>query len=220
MDTAPLRDAYRALLDAAAVVAEQGGATAVPQDGEWDADRILAHIALVDAATLATAATIASGSAATYDNRHSHDTWTSRRVTALAGGNAGLRDRIRRQGEALCSLSAVLSDAELDVAVPTLLLSHDEVVLDQPSRYRSRPFLPAWRKTTSPSTQHNYLPCRTTEQGPQAPPETSPPCQVERSRLDPVSRPRAWRRRVAGVRQPSTRTLNRSPRFLDCVGLP
>ncbi|MDT0262662.1 hypothetical protein [Jatrophihabitans lederbergiae] len=132
MDTAPLRDAYRALLDAAAVVAEQGGATAVPQDGEWDADRILAHIALVDAATLATAATIASGSAATYDNRHSHHTWTSRRVTALAGGNAGLRDRIRRQGEALCSLSAVLSDAELDVAVPTLLLSHDEVVLDQP----------------------------------------------------------------------------------------
>lgn len=101
-------------------------------DGEWDADRILAHIALVDAATLATAATVASGTVTTYDNRHSHDTWTTRRVTALAGGNAGLQDPIRRQGEALCSLSAVLSDTELDVAVPTLLLSHDEVVLDQP----------------------------------------------------------------------------------------
>ncbi len=132
MDTTPLRDAYRALLDAAALMAEQGDDTDVPQDGGWDADRILAHIALVDAATLATASTVASGAATTYDNRLSHDTWTTRRVTALAGGNAGLQDRIRRQGEALCSLSAALSDAELDVAVPTLLLSHDEVVIDQP----------------------------------------------------------------------------------------
>ncbi len=132
MDTAPLRDAYRALLEAADLMAEQGGNAVVPQDGGWDADRILAHIALVDAATIATASTVASGAATTYDNRLSHDAWTARRVTALAGGGAGLRERIRRQGEALCALGAALSDAELDINVPTLLLSHDEAVVDQP----------------------------------------------------------------------------------------
>lgn len=137
METTPLSDAYRALLDAAAEVAQQGGAPAVPADGEWDADQILAHIALVDAAALATAATVASGVATTFDNRLSQDTWTISRVTALAGGTAGLQNRVRRQGEALRSLSAALSDAELDVLVPTLLLSHDEVVVDQPVPLRA-----------------------------------------------------------------------------------
>jgi hypothetical protein len=49
------------------------------------------------------------------DNRIAHDTWTIERVIALAGGNAGLRDRIRLQGDALCALGGpMLSEAELD----------------------------------------------------------------------------------------------------------
>jgi len=137
MDTTRSPDAYARLLDAAAHVAGRSGDTVTPPNGGWDADRILAHIALVDAATLATAATVASGAAATYDNRLSHDAWTTTRVTALAGGNPGLQDRIRRQGDALCSLSAVLSDAELDTAIPTLLLSDGEALVDQPVPLRA-----------------------------------------------------------------------------------
>ncbi len=131
MDTTELRDAYATLLDAAAHVAQRADVTLTPPDGEWDADRILAHIALVDAATLATAATVASGAGATYDNRLSLEDWTTNRVLVHAGGNAGLQDRIRCQGDALCALGTVLSDAELDTAVPTLLLSADEVLVDE-----------------------------------------------------------------------------------------
>jgi hypothetical protein len=134
MDTTPLRDAYRTLLDAAA----SGDMTLVPPAGEWNADQILAHVAIVNAATIAAASAVASGANTTYDNRLAHDTWTIERVIAVAGGNAGLRERIRLQGEALCILGGpALSDAELDTLVPTLLLSHDTVLVDQPLPLRS-----------------------------------------------------------------------------------
>jgi hypothetical protein len=133
MDTTPLRDAYRALLDAAATVADSGDTSPVPPTGEWNADQILAHVAIVNATTITTVSSAATGATATYDNRIALDTWTIDRVIALAGGNAGLRDRIRLQGDALCALGGpMLSEAELDTLVPTLLLSNDTVLVDQP----------------------------------------------------------------------------------------
>jgi hypothetical protein len=137
MDTTPLRDAYHALLDAAATVAESGDTSPVPPTGEWNADQILAHVALVNAATIAAVSSVASGANTTYDNRIALDTWTIERVIAIAGGNAGLRDRIRLQGDALCALGGpALSDAELDTLVPTLLLSNDTVMVDEPMPLR------------------------------------------------------------------------------------
>jgi len=137
MDTTRLRDAYSTLLAAASHVAQRAHDTRIPLDGGWDADRILAHIAIVDAATLATAATVASGAAGTYDNRLSHEVWTTNRVRNRAGGYTGLQHRIHRQGEALCALATTLSEAELDTAIPTLLLSDDEVLVDQPVPLRA-----------------------------------------------------------------------------------
>lgn len=133
LDTATLRDAYRALLDAAATVAGPGGTSPVPPAGEWNADQILAHVALVSAATIAAVSSVASGANTTYDNRIAGDTWTIERTIALAGGNSGLRDRIRLQGDALCALGGpMLSEAELDTLVPARLLSNDTVLVDQP----------------------------------------------------------------------------------------
>jgi hypothetical protein len=132
MDTAPLRDAYRTLLEAADTV--DTGAT--PGPGEWNADQILAHVSLVNAATLAAASCVAAGSNTTYDNRTASDTWTIDRVIALTGGAAGLRERIRLQGEALCALGPALSETELDTPVPALLLSGDTVLVDQPMALR------------------------------------------------------------------------------------
>ena len=132
MDTTPLKDAYRALLDAAATVADSAGGT-VPPAGEWNADQILAHVSLVSALTIAAASSVASGALATYDNRIAAEPWTIERVIALAGGNAGLRDRIRQQGDALCLHDALmLSEAEYDTLVPTRLLSSGTVLVDQP----------------------------------------------------------------------------------------
>ncbi len=132
MDTTLLQDAYRALLDAAATVADSGDTSSNPPAGEWNADQILAHVAIVNAATIAAVSSIAAGVNTTYDNRIALDTWTIERVIALAGGNAGLRDRIRLQGDVLCALGGpALSEAELDTPVPTLLLSNDTVLVDQ-----------------------------------------------------------------------------------------
>jgi hypothetical protein len=136
MDTAPLRAAYRALLEAADTVAESGRAKPSPA-GEWNADQILAHVAILTAATIAAASSVASGANTTYDNRLAQDSWTIDRLIANAGGNVGLRERIRAQGEALCALGGpALSEAELDTLVPTLLLSNDKVLVDQPMRLR------------------------------------------------------------------------------------
>ncbi|MFD0690640.1 hypothetical protein [Actinomadura fibrosa] len=133
MDTIPLGTAYRALLDAAATVADSGGPDLVPPPGEWNADQILAHVTLINAITLAAVSAIASGTNATYDNRLALDAWSIQRAITLAGGNAGLRERIRLQGEALCALGGpMLSDAELDTPVPTRLLSNGTVLVDQP----------------------------------------------------------------------------------------
>lgn len=137
MDTTPLRAAYGDLLDAAAVVTRRSAELVDPPGGGWGAARVLAHVALVDAVTLAAVATVASGAAATYDNRLSHDDWTTRRLVSLTGGGEGLQDRVRRQGEALCVLGGALSDAELDTAVPTLLLTGGETLVDQPVPLRA-----------------------------------------------------------------------------------
>lgn len=130
-DTAPLRDACSALLEAAATVAD-ADTTVIPPAGEWNADQILAHVSIVNAATITAAYAIASGTNTTYDNRIALDTWTINHVIELAGGNAGLRERIRQQTDVLCALvDPVLSETELDTPVPTRLLSNDTVLVDQ-----------------------------------------------------------------------------------------
>ncbi|MFD0345650.1 hypothetical protein ACFQ0M_05345 [Kitasatospora aburaviensis] len=80
---------------------------------------------------------MAAGANTTYDNRLAQDTWTIDRVIELAGGTAGLRERIRCQAESLCALGgSALSGPELDTPVPTLLLSHGTVLVDAPVSLR------------------------------------------------------------------------------------
>ncbi|MGW1037162.1 hypothetical protein ACWD4Z_33835 [Streptomyces antibioticus] len=133
MDTTPLRDAYGALLNAASTVAESSDASPAPPAGEWNADQILAHVTLINAATITAISSAATGAITTYDNRTAQDAWTLDSVITLAGGNAGLRDRIRVQADALCALGGpMLSETELDTLIPALLLSNGKVLVDQP----------------------------------------------------------------------------------------
>jgi hypothetical protein len=133
MDLTQLQLAHRELLKAAAAVAAADDPSPAPPPGEWRADQILAHVVLVEAATIAAVSAVVSRAVTTYDNRISHDPWTLDRVISLAGGNAVLRERIRCQGDALAALCGpTLSEVELDTPVPALLISHDQVLVEQP----------------------------------------------------------------------------------------
>jgi hypothetical protein len=129
MDITPLREAFRELLEAAAKVDAAGLKAAAP-DGEWDADRIVAHVSLITAGTASAVASVAAGSHAFYDNRLAQDTWTIDRLVARTGGGAELRKRLTLQADGLCALGEALGEAELDTQVPSLLVSKGEVMLD------------------------------------------------------------------------------------------
>lgn len=136
MDTTALREAYRTLLDAASDVAS-AATEPIPPAGEWDADQILAHVVIIDAATISTTSDVLSCAHATYDNRVSQDAWTLSHIVEVTGGNVGLRERIRAQGEALCALAGpTLSEIEADTLVPTRLVSKDAILVDQPMSLR------------------------------------------------------------------------------------
>lgn len=130
LDTTTLREAYDSLLEAAATV-DDSARLRTPPPGEWNADRILAHVCLVTAGTIAAVAAVAAGEHTTYDNRHALDTWTIDRVAEQAGGPCGLRERLRRQAEILCGFGGpALSDPELDSPVPLLGLSAGALLTD------------------------------------------------------------------------------------------
>ncbi|MFI5713682.1 hypothetical protein [Kribbella sp. NPDC051620] len=132
MDSTTVQEAFGALLDVAGTVAAAGDAVVTPAAGEWNAEQVLAHVAIVNATTIAAAASIAAGTVTAYDNRIAHDPWTLEHVIAVSGGMAGLQERIRRQGVALCTFDDDgLSEIELDTLVPTLLVSHDAVQVNQ-----------------------------------------------------------------------------------------
>jgi hypothetical protein len=132
MNDSDLRQAFSELLDAAATVAGAGADGSIQPSGGWNADQILAHVTLVNAATIAAVSSVTTGTIATYDNRLTADAWTIDRVIGLAGGNLGLRERIRRQGDALCALVPTLTGTELDTLIPTLLISDKVVLVDRP----------------------------------------------------------------------------------------
>jgi hypothetical protein len=126
LDTASLRRAY-ADLDG---VARSGGFRP-PLPGEWDAEHTLAHIASADASIAAAALAIAAGQRPTYDNRVSLDESNLQRIIRQAGSLPELTDLVRRNGELLCSAAGQLSGDELNLRLPVLIVSGDEVVVDE-----------------------------------------------------------------------------------------
>jgi hypothetical protein len=127
MDTTDLRGAYDKLLDAAAIP-NLGEAA----DGGWDADHILAHLLSIDAGIAAVALGVVAGTRPTFDNRISHDSWNLDRIIAEHADRAQLIGHVRSQGAVLCDIADQLHEEACSVLVPTLLLSNNKVVVDQP----------------------------------------------------------------------------------------
>ena len=127
MDTTALHSAYDRLLDVAARP-DLGD----PDDAGWDADQVLAHVLAVDAGIAAVALAVVSGSRPTFDNRVSLDPWNLRRIIGEHGGRPELIQHVRDQAAVLCAIAEQLGDDATSVLVPSLLLSNDAVLVDQP----------------------------------------------------------------------------------------
>jgi hypothetical protein len=127
VDTTELRKAYADFL----AVAEAGG-FGPPPPGEWDAERLLAHIYSGHNQIAAVALRVIAGERPSYDNRPSLDEWNLRRIVEQAGDLAGLIELVRRQGELYCAVVEQVPDALGGVLVPVLIISNDELIVDEP----------------------------------------------------------------------------------------
>ena len=132
LDTTELRRVY-AELDG---VARSGG-FGPPPPGEWDAEHTLAHIASADASIASATLAVVAGQRPTYDNRVNQDESNLQWIIRQAGSLAGLTDLVRRNGELLCAAAAQLSDEQLDMRLPVLIVSGDEIVVDEPRPLRA-----------------------------------------------------------------------------------
>lgn len=131
VDTATLRKAHDDFMD----LAGEGG-FAPPPPGQWDATRLLAHLISADASIASVALAVAAGQRPAYDNRPSLDEWNLRRIGDATGGLPGLLRLLRGYGEMLCAVVEPLSEEDLTVQVPVLIISNDQVVVDQPRPLR------------------------------------------------------------------------------------
>jgi hypothetical protein len=127
IDSTSLRQAYADLI----AVVEAGGFGPTPP-GEWDAARVLAHCYSAHTQIAATALQVTAGERPAYDNRVSLDEWNLRRIIDRAGGLAAMIDLLLRQGEQYCAIAENLSEQDLAVQVPVLIISNDEVMADEP----------------------------------------------------------------------------------------
>src|SRR5215831_17163404 len=130
MDVRALRQAHEDFLE----VAKAGG-FGPPPPGEWDAERLLAHVAAADAAIASAALAVAAGQRPAYDNRPSLDEWNLRRIVAEAGGAHGLDglvELVRESGRLLCEVAGTLSESAAAVRINVLIISNDELIVDEP----------------------------------------------------------------------------------------
>lgn len=127
IDVAALQAAHDDFLTAA-----KDGGFGPPPAGEWDAERLLAHVALTDAHIAATALAILAGERPGYDNRVTLDEWNLSGVVERAGGLSSMIDFLRRQGRLFCDVAAELPEPVLSVQLPVLIVSGDAVVIDEP----------------------------------------------------------------------------------------
>ena len=122
IDIHALRKAHDEFLDMAT-----GGGFGPPPPGEWDAERLLAHVAAADAAIASIAQAVVGGPRVSYDNRASLDEWNLRRIVAEAGGLDGLVELVRTRGRLFCEIAGAVPESAGSVQVPVLIISGDDL---------------------------------------------------------------------------------------------
>ena len=127
IDIGALRAAHEEFLNQAA-----GGGFGSPPPGEWDAQRLIAHVAATDSAIGSVALAVAGGKRVAYDNRASLDEQNLRRIVTECGGLNGLIEFARAQGRVLREVAGALPQSAWSVQTSILIVSGDELVVDEP----------------------------------------------------------------------------------------
>lgn len=131
VDLAGLVAAY----DAFFTEAERGDFGPAPT-GEFDADDVLAHVALTDGLMSAVCQALVHGTEARFDNRSCQKRVNLDRWKAAAGDRAGLVAAGRARARQLVASVARLSPAQLETPVHCHLVDNGEVRVDQPMPWR------------------------------------------------------------------------------------
>jgi uncharacterized protein YndB with AHSA1/START domain len=128
VDLGPLRTAYDAFFAEAAL-----GGFGEPEPGEWDAEQVLAHVALNDMAMTAIAhALVHRREGLRLENLVCQDREVMAHEIARAGSLEALVDAGRRAADVALVAVGRLNDDQLDTLVHCTLHHDGEIVLDQP----------------------------------------------------------------------------------------
>lgn len=128
MDVTALRTAYDRFLEAA-----RGSRDAVPPDGEWQPELVLAHVVVGDRLIAQTVAQVLGGGEARFDNRISHCRPYLEAVADAAEGWEGLLAAVRQAGDELLAVAARIEPEQASVMVPSLVVDGGDVVIDGPA---------------------------------------------------------------------------------------
>lgn len=124
MDTAALRKAYDELL----AEIELGG-FGPPQDGEWSAPQVVAHVVTNDDLLADTTRAVLAGEPRPYYN---HDAVDTARLSALGDDLGALAERLRLSSATLCDLLEQLDEAGAQTPVHMEIRDGDRTALDAP----------------------------------------------------------------------------------------
>lgn len=130
-DDAPDLAALLAAYDEFFAEAELGGFGA-PPDGEFDAEQVLAHVALNDAAMIAVCHALVHGREPRFENERCHDRDALTRWIGQGGGPLTLVERGRARSVQVAGALARLSSEQRSTLVHCRLLHDGDVMVDQP----------------------------------------------------------------------------------------
>jgi hypothetical protein len=138
MDVAALESAYHQFLDAA-----RGTRDAVPPEGEWPPELVLAHVIVGDRLVAETAARVLAGGQPRLDNRASQSVPYLEAIAGAAGSWDGLLARVRQGGEELMATVARIEPEHARIAVPSFVMDGDHIVMDGPVPLEQVVMIPA-----------------------------------------------------------------------------
>jgi uncharacterized protein YndB with AHSA1/START domain len=142
------REAYRTFF----TEAEAGGFGPAPE-GEWGAERVVAHLAVNDGLMAAACRSLIHRQPPRLENGVSNDVAVLDRLVDACAGDLGRLVTVGRQrAEQLALLLARLDGEQRETPVPTRLVDHGTVVVDEPR--------PWWSLAVGVSTRY-HLPAHT-----------------------------------------------------------